>query len=70
MREMRLGYSFPQSMLGNSIRSLSLAFVAHNPWLISSNIDGIDPSEQGGNWVEGGQLPGVRSLGFDLKIGF
>jgi len=69
MREMRLGYTFPQSMLGKSIKSLSLAFVAHNPWLIKTNIPGIDPSEQDGNWVEGGQLPGVRSFGFDLKIG-
>lgn len=70
MREMRLGYTFPQSMLGNTVRSLNLALVAHNPWLIKSNVDGIDPSELDGNWVEGGQLPGVRSIGFDLKIGF
>ncbi len=80
VRELRLGYSFPSSMLGtNFVKSLSLAFVANNPWLIYTSAEGIDSSQLSGDavdartngaWVETGQLPSTRSLGFDIRIGF
>ncbi|MBT29326.1 MAG: SusC/RagA family TonB-linked outer membrane protein [Thalassobius sp.] len=80
VREVRLGYSLPSSLLSNTfIKRASIAFVANNPWLIYTAASGIDPSELGGDtedaringaWVDGGQLPATRSLGVDLKIGF
>ena len=79
VREIRLGYSFPSSMLGNTVKSLNLAIVSNNPWLISTSAEGLDPSQLSGDvvdartngaWVETGQLPGTRSIGFDIRIGF
>lgn len=81
MRELRLGYSFPGSLLQktNFLKAASLAFVANNPFLIYSKVDGIDPTEISGDtvesrnngaWVESGNLPGTRSLGFDLRLKF
>lgn len=89
LREIRLGYSVPSSVLGDFfIKRVNIAVIANNPWLIKTNIDGIDPSQSAGGtsqagtsgvsrqspangaWVEGGQLPGTRSIGFDIKLGF
>ncbi|MEL7119563.1 MAG: SusC/RagA family TonB-linked outer membrane protein [Bacteroidota bacterium] len=75
-RELSLGYSFPSKMLSKTpIQSLKLSLIARNLWLISSEVDGIDPSEisPGSNgfvFQENGQLPGVRSLGINLRVGF
>jgi hypothetical protein len=54
--------------------------VANNPLLIWSAIGGgIDPSEVNGDtrfsrtnaaWVEAGNLPPTRTMGFDIKVGF
>jgi hypothetical protein len=81
MREMRLGYNFPASMLDKTgfIKGASLALVANNPFLLYSKVDGIDPSEisgdqiearNNGSWVESGNLPGTRSLGIDIRLKF
>jgi TonB-linked SusC/RagA family outer membrane protein len=81
LREVRIGYNFPKSMLGNlPISRLSVGAVANNPLLIWSAIGGgIDPSEVNGDtrfsrtnaaWVEAGNLPPTRTMGFDIKVGF
>jgi outer membrane receptor protein involved in Fe transport len=79
LREFRIGYTFPSSVLGDKIRSLNIAFVGNNPLLIWSAVKDIDPSELSGQsvksrangaYVEGGQMPPTRSFGLDLKIGF
>ncbi len=81
VREMRLGYNFPSSMLDKTkfIKGASLALVANNPFLLYSKVDGIDPSEisgdqvearNNGSWVESGNLPGTRSLGVDIRLKF
>jgi hypothetical protein len=79
VREVRLGYTFPTAMLGNTLKSLQVAIVANNPWLIYTSAAGIDPSQISGDtqdartngaWVDGGQLPGTRSIGFDFRFGF
>jgi hypothetical protein len=53
--------------------------VANNPFLLYSKVEGIDPSEIGGDtvearnngsWVESGNLPGTRSLGIDIRLKF
>lgn len=80
LREVRFGYSLPSSLLSNLfIKRASVSFVANNLWLIHSDAKGIDPSEisgdsedarNNGSWVEGGNLPPTRTLGFDIKLGF
>ncbi len=75
-RELSVGYNFPSKLLSSTpIRSLKLSVIARNLWLIHSNVDGIDPSEisPGANnyvYEENGILPGVRSLGLNLRVGF
>ncbi len=76
LREVSLGYNFPKKMYQNlPIQNIGLSLIAKNLWLIHANVDGIDPSEitpGGGNYVfqENGILPGVRSFGVNLKLGF
>ncbi|MDN5203430.1 SusC/RagA family TonB-linked outer membrane protein [Fulvivirgaceae bacterium BMA10] len=79
LREIRFGYQLPESLLNNIsfIKGASVAIVANNPWLIHAKVDGIDPSEISGDtvnarnngaWVESGNLPGTRSIGFDIML--
>lgn len=76
LRELSFGYNLPSKALENlPIKSVGITFVAKNLWLIHSNVEGIDPSEispGSNNYVfqEGGILPGVRSYGVSLRLGF
>ena len=73
MREISLGYQLPVQRWGNlgkTIQSATFAVVARNPWLIYATTDDFDPSEISNQFGENGQLPGTRSLGVNLKIGF
>ena len=73
LRELSLGYQLPVNRWGNlskTIQSASVAIVGRNLWLISSSTKDFDPSEISAQYGENGQLPGTRSLGFNLKIGF
>lgn len=81
MRELRLGYNVPSVVINKLryVKSASIALVANNPFLLYSKVDGIDPSEIGGDsvqarnngsWVESGNLPGTRSFGVDLRVKF
>lgn len=76
LRELSLGYTIPKKILGNlPVQNASISLIARNLWLIYSNVPGIDPSEisPGSNqyvFQENGILPGVRSLGVNLKVGF
>jgi TonB-linked SusC/RagA family outer membrane protein len=81
LREIRFGYNLPQSLLArtNFIKRASIAFVSNDTWLIHTNVPGIDPSQISGDtrnarnngaWVDGGQLPATRTLGFDIRLGF
>ncbi|MCW5909601.1 MAG: SusC/RagA family TonB-linked outer membrane protein [Cyclobacteriaceae bacterium] len=81
MREFRVGYNFPASALSKTkyIKGASVAIVANNPFLLYAKVDGIDPTEIGGDlvearnngsWVESGNLPGTRSLGVDIRLKF
>lgn len=71
LREVSLGYNFPKSMLGKTIKSANISFIARNPLLIYSAVGGgIDISEAESYWTEGGQLPPVRSFGLNLRLGF
>ena len=71
LREVSIGYTLPASFASKIKASrASLTLVARNPWLIYTAIPGIDPSESAGNWMEGGQLPGTRTIGLNLKVTF
>ncbi len=76
LRELSLGYSLPKRILENTpINNLSIGVMARNVWLISSTVSGIDPSEisPGSNpyvFQENGILPGVRTIGVNVKLGF
>ncbi|MGX5853707.1 SusC/RagA family TonB-linked outer membrane protein [Dyadobacter jiangsuensis] len=70
MREISLGYFVPQRYLGKLIKTANVSVIARNPFMIWSAIGGgIDISEAERNWSDGGQLPPVRSIGLNVKLG-
>ena len=71
LREVTLGYNLPSKLVSRfKAQRASISLIARNPWLVYSKIKGIDPSESAGNWIEGGQLPGTRTIGLNLRITF
>lgn len=72
-REITFGYTFPSSMLGKFVKSLSLSFVARNPFIVWKNIPNIDPDSNyntSGMGLEYGSLPSHRSYGFNINVKF
>lgn len=72
LREVSLGYKFTTAglgALGRTVKSMQLSFVGRNLW-VSSRAKGFDPSELSAEWGENGQLPGTRSYGATLRLGF
>lgn len=72
LRELSVGYRLPVDRLGvgKYIRSAVFSIVSNNPWLIYTKAKGFDPSEISNVYGEDGQLPGTRSVGVNLKLGF
>lgn len=76
LRELKLTYNLSANTLESlPINRASVSLVAMNPLLIYSSVDGVDPSaiQNNGNgfgFWEGGTLPGTRSFGFNVNIGF
>ncbi|GAA4304492.1 SusC/RagA family TonB-linked outer membrane protein [Nibribacter koreensis] len=73
LREVRLGYEVPKSILGTlPISGANISFIVNNAWLISAPAKeyGIDPSELEDYWTEGGQLSSTRSMGVNLRLTF
>lgn len=72
-REITFGYTFPEQWLGKSIKSLSVSFVARNPFIVWKNIPNIDPDSgynTSGLGLEYGSLPSRRSYGINVNIKF
>lgn len=72
-REITFGYTFPSSMLGKFVKSLSLSFVARNPFIVWKNIPNIDPDSNyntSGMGLEYGSFPSRRSYGFNINVKF
>ena len=72
-REITFGYTFPSSMLGKFVKSLSLSFVARNLFIVWKNIPNIDPDSNyntSGMGLEYGSLPSRRSYGFNINVKF
>ena len=72
LRELSLGYRLPVEKLGigKYVKTAVFSVVSRNPWLIWSEDKGFDPSEISNVYGEDGQLPGTRSVGVNLKLGF
>ena len=72
LRELSLGYKLPVEKLGigKYVKTAVFSVVSRNPWLIWSKTKGFDPSEISNVQGEDGQLPGTRSVGVNLKLGF
>lgn len=72
-REITFGYTFPEKWLGKAVKSLSVSFVARNPFIIWKNIPNIDPDSgynTSGLGLEYGSLPSRRSYGFNVNVKF
>ena len=72
-REITLGYTFPEKLLGKFAKSLSVSFVARNPFIIWKRIPNIDPDSgynTSGLGLEYGSLPSRRSYGINVNIKF
>ncbi len=75
MREITLSYSLPVSVAKKiSAQNMTIAFVSRNPFIIHKNIPNVDPDSNynngNGQGFEYGSLPGRRSWGVNLNIGF
>ncbi len=72
LRELSVGYRVPVEKLGigKYVKTAIFSVVSRNPWLIYSKNKGFDPSEISNVFGEDGQLPGTRSVGVNLKLGF
>ena len=72
LRELSIGYKVPVDKLGigRYVKTAVFSVVSRNPWLIYSKTKGFDPSEISNPYGEDGQLPGTRSFGVNLKLGF
>ena len=72
MREVSLGYRLPVQKwkMSKYVQSATFSILARNPWLIYAENRDFDPSEISNTYGEDGQLPGTRSIGFNLRIGF
>ena len=72
LRELSVGYKLPVERMGVSkyVKNATFSVIARNPWLIYAKTKDFDPSEISQVQGEDGQLPGTRSLGVNLRIGF
>lgn len=77
LREIRLGYNFGKTVLGNlPVQALGVSFIARNPAMLWQKAPkGLDPSElstgsQSIGWYESGQTNTVASYGINLNITF
>jgi TonB-linked SusC/RagA family outer membrane protein len=72
LREVSIGYNIPVSKLsiGKYVKKANFSIVANNALLIYSKTKDFDPSEISAQSGEGGQFPGLRGIGVNLKLGF
>ncbi|WP_353721521.1 SusC/RagA family TonB-linked outer membrane protein [Dyadobacter sp. 676] len=76
MREMTLGYSLPQSVIGKSaFQNVSLSLVGRNLFFIMNKAKGFDPELVAGSanttvGLESFSMPSTRSVGVNLTLTF
>ncbi len=73
LRELNFGYAIPVQKLGKfgqAFQGATVSVIARNLFFLYRDAKNFDPSEISGNFGEDGQLPGTRSIGFNLKLNF
>ena len=72
LREVSIGYNIPVNKLsmGKWVKKANFSLVASNALLIYAKTKDFDPSEISARSGEGGQFPGFRGIGVNLKLGF
>ncbi|MCP4437449.1 MAG: SusC/RagA family TonB-linked outer membrane protein [Aureispira sp.] len=75
LREVRLGYNFPKSLVSKiGLQSARLSVVGRNIAILFKNIPHLDPeaalSTDNVQGIEGAQLPSIRSIGINLNLTF
>ncbi|SDL05254.1 TonB-linked outer membrane protein, SusC/RagA family [Catalinimonas alkaloidigena] len=73
LRQLNFGYTFPKSMYKSlPFQSISLDFVGRHLAILWKKAPNVDPETALGSGniqgFENGQLPSVRSMGFNLKV--
>ena len=74
VREITFGYTLPKRFINKWAESVSVSFVARNPFILYKNVPNIDPdsnyNNSGGMGLEYGSLPSRRSYGLNVNIKF
>ena len=72
LREVAVGYDIPVTKLGMGkwVKRANFSVIASNALLIYAKNRDFDPSEISAQSGEGGQFPGLRGFGVNLKLGF
>ncbi|MCD8135498.1 MAG: SusC/RagA family TonB-linked outer membrane protein [Parabacteroides gordonii] len=76
LRELSLGYEFPQTMLTKLkvVKGLNVSLVGRNLWTIIKHTDNIDPesayNNSNGQGLELNGYPATRSVGFNVNAKF
>ena len=75
LRELSISYALPSKVIENSIlNEVRFALVGRNLWVIHKNVDHFDPEASLGSGnqqgIETGSYPALRSMGFNVTLGF
>jgi TonB-linked SusC/RagA family outer membrane protein len=73
LRSITIGYEFPKSMLEKTfLNRAKVSFFGNNIAYIYKDVPNVTPESFAGTneFTEYSGIPGVRSLGFELKLGF
>ncbi|MBC7923333.1 MAG: SusC/RagA family TonB-linked outer membrane protein [Ferruginibacter sp.] len=77
LREVRIGYSLPKSLIDKTpFGNVSLGVEGRNLWIIQSNVPHIDPEVNVlgpgliGEGLERGAIPSSRSIGVNVRLTF
>ena len=77
LRQVRLSYNLPQSVLNVAslpIQSAQIALTSRNTWLIYDDVPNVDPSASyttgNDHGLEHASLPATRTFGMDLRLRF
>jgi hypothetical protein len=76
LREVKFTWNIPNNMLDKTpVKRAALSIDLSNPLLLYASTSGVDPSiiqngTAGFSFWEGGGLPGTRSIGFNINLGF
>ncbi|MFF5381897.1 SusC/RagA family TonB-linked outer membrane protein [Pedobacter suwonensis] len=69
LREVALTYSLPKTLFKKlPFQRIDVSVIGQNLWLIYSKVKGIDPTELQSSWIDTAQLPGTRTVGFNVKF--